>query len=269
MTHSDPQQANQTTLAAWRATAAFWDERMAEGNDFVNMLIWPPTPQLLELRPGQRVLDIACGNGLYSRRLAALGAEVVAFDFAPEMIEAARARTTEHAERITYTVCDATDEAALLALGEGSFDAALCQMALMDMADLRPLLAALPRLLRPGGRFVFSITHPCFNHGQMSFVAERLYDSGTPVTVYAIKVHGYMTPTVTPGIAMVGQPQQHLYFDRPLHLLLSACFEAGFVLDALEERAFPPDHPPSRDPFSWSGKYSEMPPVLMARLRPR
>ena len=240
---------------------------MAEGNDFVNVLIWPPTPRLLGLRPGQRVLDVACGNGLYARRLAELGAEVVAFDFAPEMIEAACARTTEYADRITYVVLDATDEAALLALGEGSFDAALCQMALMDMAELQPLLAALPRLLRPGGRFVFSITHPCFNHAQMSFVAERQYVSGSPVTTYAIKVHGYMTPTVMPGVAMVGQPQEHLYFDRPLHVLLGACFEAGFVLDALEERTFPPDHPPGRDPLSWSGMYSEIPPVLMARLR--
>ena len=53
------------------------------------------------------------------------------------MIAHARARTTHHAERITYLVLDASDEAALLALGEASFDAALCNMALFDMAGIQ------------------------------------------------------------------------------------------------------------------------------------
>jgi 2-polyprenyl-3-methyl-5-hydroxy-6-metoxy-1,4-benzoquinol methylase len=95
-------QANEETRAAWNRNAAFWDERMGEGNDFVEVLIWPATKRLLQLRAGERVLDIACGNGLAARRLAALGAEVVAFDFAEEMIAHARERTTQYRERIHY-----------------------------------------------------------------------------------------------------------------------------------------------------------------------
>src|SRR5512136_1220237 len=97
---------NATTRAAWNANAAYWDERMGDdGNDFVNTLIWPPTERLLDLRAGERVLDIACGNGLYARRLAALGAQVVAFDFAAEFIALARQRTPEDA-RVSYQVLD-------------------------------------------------------------------------------------------------------------------------------------------------------------------
>ena len=85
---TDLHQANQETQAAWNANAAYWDNRMGDtGNDFVNELIWPAVTRLLALQPGERVLDIACGNGLYARRLAALGAEVVAFDFAQSMID--------------------------------------------------------------------------------------------------------------------------------------------------------------------------------------
>jgi hypothetical protein len=76
-----------------------------------------------------------------------------------------------------------------------------------------------------------------------------------------------MTPTVAPGEAIVGQPKLQLYFHRPLQALFGAGFAAGFVLDALEERAFPPDHPTGRNPLSWSGKFSEIPPVLVARMR--
>jgi 2-polyprenyl-3-methyl-5-hydroxy-6-metoxy-1,4-benzoquinol methylase len=263
----DLQRASEETRQAWNANAAFWDERMGEGNDFVEVLIWPPTERMLAVQPGERVLDIACGNGLTSRRLAAMGAEVVAIDFAEELIARARQRKTQHAEQITYHVLDATDETALLALGEGHFDAALCQMALFDMAEIDPLMRALSHLLRPRGRFVFSVIHPCFNNPHMAHVAEMEDREGDIVTVYSVKVFGYMTPSVSKGSAIAGQPRPQLYFHRPLQGLLGAGFGAGLVLDTLEERAFPPDHPSGRGLLTWGGSFCEIPPVLVARLR--
>ncbi|MBM4466723.1 MAG: methyltransferase domain-containing protein [Chloroflexi bacterium] len=267
MATEDLRRANEETREAWNQNAAFWDERMGEGNDFVEVLIWPATERLLDLRPGERVLDIACGNGLTSRRLAAMGAEVVALDFATEMIAYAVERTTEHTDRIQYLVLDATDEAALLALGKGQFDAALCNMAMFDMAEIEPLMRALSRLLRPGGRFVFSVLHPCFNSSHLALVAEQEDREGDLVTVCSVKIFSYITPTVTHAVAMRGQPKPQLLFHRPLEGLLGAGFEAGFVLDGLEERAFPPDHPPGKDFLSWGANFSEIPPVLVARMR--
>jgi SAM-dependent methyltransferase len=240
----------------------------------VEVLTWPATERLLELQPGERVLDAACGNGLTSRRMAAKGADIVAFDFAEELIEHAVRRTEEAASTtysdsggITYHVLDATDEDALLGLGQGEFDAALCSMAFFDMAEIEPLMRAVKQLLRPGGRFVFSVIHPCFNNSTMAHVAELEDRAGELVTVYSVKVFGYMTPTVARGAAIAGQPKPQLYFHRPLQELLGAGFRAGFFLDGLEERAFPPDHAPGRNPLAWSGKFSEIPPVLVGRLR--
>ena len=267
MTSEEFQQANQEVREAWNRNAAFWDERMGEGNDFVEVLIWPPTERLLALRPGERVLDIACGNGLTSRRLAAVGAEVVAFDISEEMVTHARQRTVEHADHIQYLVLDATDEAALMSLGESRFDAALCNMALFDMAEIKPLFRALVRLLRPGGRFVFSVLHPCFNSPHIAHVGERQDVEGEITTVYSVKVFGYISSTVAYGLAIPGQPAPQPIFHRPLGTLLGAGFEAGFVLDGLEERAFPPDHPAGTKHLSWGGNFSEIPPVLVARMR--
>ncbi|HOU15706.1 MAG TPA: class I SAM-dependent methyltransferase [Anaerolineae bacterium] len=263
----DWQTANEETRAAWEANAAYWDARIGEGNDFVNVLIWPATQRLLNLQPGERVLDAGCGNGLYTRRLAALGAEVVAFDFSAELLALARARTAAEAGTIQYHVLDATDEAALLTLGAGSFDAAICQMALFDIAEIAPLMRAVAQLLKPGGRFIFSVMHPCFNNAHTVHFAEQADRAGVIVTTYGVKVTGYLSPSVARGAAIRNQPQPQLYFHRPLQTLLGAAFEAGFVMDALVEPGFPPEHDAGREGLSWGGNLSEIPPVLIARMR--
>jgi SAM-dependent methyltransferase len=282
------QRANEETRQAWDSNAAFWDEKMGEGNDFVNILLWPAILRLMDPQPGQRILDIATGNGLTARRLAALGAEVTAFDFSAELIKLAMGHTAADL-RITYHVLDATDESALLgafgtsgAAGSSGtsdpsetsgtsrltvpFDSALCNMALFDMADIEPLFHVLPRLLKPGGQFIFSLTHPAFNNTSAVHVAEEMDVEGEIKTVYSVKVSQYMTPHRAHGSAMRNQPRPQIYFERPLEYYLNLGFQNGFVLDGFEERAFPPEIPQG-NPLSWGGKFSEIPPVLIARLR--
>ncbi|HSB69253.1 MAG TPA: class I SAM-dependent methyltransferase [Candidatus Methylomirabilis sp.] len=250
---------------AWNTNARFRDERMGEGNDFFNVLVWPAVERLLRPRRGARLLDIACGNGVASRRLVELGARVVAVDCAEELI--ALAREHRHGREIDYRVVDATDHDALVSLGEATFEGALCNMALMGLADLRALMLALARLLRPGGPFVFSVLHPCFNNPSTVQVAELEDCEGTLKTTYAVKVSRYLTSHTRMGAAVHGQPVPHPYFHRSLGALIGAGLDAGFVLDGLEERAFPPGHPGGTTPLSWSGGFSEIPPVLVARMR--
>ena len=113
-------------------------------------------------------------------------------------------------------------------------------MALMDIADIRPLASALFRLLKPGGRFVFTVPHPCFNTASVKRAAEEEDRDGDLRTVHYVKVSEYLTPSAGPVIGIPGQPVPHLYFDRPISLLLKTFFDVGFVLDALEEPAPPP-----------------------------
>ena len=88
------QDLNDETRDAWDANARVWDAKMAdEGNDFVKILQEPAIYRLLDVQPGQKILDAACGNGIFSRKLAALGAEVTAFDFSTELIRLAQERS--------------------------------------------------------------------------------------------------------------------------------------------------------------------------------
>ncbi len=252
----------------WDAKAEFWDERMGDGNQFQLELIGPAAERLLSVRAGDRILDAGCGNGVFSRRLAELGAQVVAVDGSPRFLESARARSAHLARRIDYRIVDLTEEDQLLDLGEGQFDALVCNMVLMDMPVIDPLLRAGRQLLAPGGRFVFTVQHPAFNSNAVNLCAEtETRHDGQEVTRHAVKISGYLTVPAGKGTGMPGEPQAHWYFHRPLHELFGACFQAGFVLDGLEEPALVTRHS-NPSAISWSN-ISGIPPILAARLVPR
>ena len=264
---SDLNDLNKETHEAWEENADVWDNRMGdEGNEFFNVLCWPALASLLDLRPDSHILDIACGNGLTTRRLGELGAQVTAFDFSSNLIEKAKTRLANQATRINFHVIDATNESQLLSLGENKFDSALSNMALFDMADIETLFRTLPRLLKPNGAFVFSITHPAFNNASSAHVVEEIDDHGEMKITYAIKTSRYITPFHQRGLALRNQPKPQVYFDRPLQYYLNLGFQNGFVLDGFEERAFPPEIPQSH-PLGWGGKFSELPAVIVARMR--
>jgi 2-polyprenyl-3-methyl-5-hydroxy-6-metoxy-1,4-benzoquinol methylase len=256
---------------AWEKKAAFWDKMMGEGNAFQRVLIGPATERLLQVLPGETVLDVACGNGVFSRRLAELGATVEAVDFSEKFVELARARTEEagYGDAVEYLVADATDEEQMLTLREGRFDAAVCNMALMDMPAIDPLLRALRHLLKPEGRFVFSVQHPAFNSNAIRLALEIEDRDGTLVETYSVKVTGYLQVPPGKGGGMPGEPVPHPYFHRPLSELFGACFKAGFTVDGVEEPSFAKPENSSRldaSPLSWEN-FVEIPPVLVARAR--
>jgi len=265
LSEGDFQALNAEVREIWDKNADYWNDRMGEGNEFHRLLIAPAQERLLNLRPGDLVLDIGCGNGQFARRMAALGAHVVALDGAPRMIENARANATARSESIEYRVVDATDSAALISLGERRFDAAVCTMTMMDMASIGPMLAALQRMLKPASRFVFSVCHPCFNSARVKLVAEEgTSDEGVMQTRYSVNIAEYIRPRSAKGVAMKDQPVAQYYFDRPISALFNACFSSGFVLDGLEEPIFETSNDDGRP--NWRNLI-DIPPVLVARMK--
>ncbi len=253
----------------WNQKAVFWDQLHGdEGNRFHRQLISPAIERLLSLQRGEQVIDICCGNGVMARRLAALGGRVTAVDFSPALIERAKARGQGEGEPIQYSVADATDEDALVAMGEGQYDAAVCTMALMDMPVIAPMYRAVRRLLRPEGRFVFATAHPAFNSNNPVFVSEMADRDGDLVVTHALKYTAYLDIPPVKGGGAPGEPNPHYYYHRPLNELLGEAFAAGLVLDGLEEPAFNPNSADANRPLSWNSVW-QLPPVMAARLRSR
>jgi malonyl-CoA O-methyltransferase len=99
---------------------------------------------------GLTVLDAGCGSGRYLRVLGDRGARVIGMDLSSAMLERARETT----RRITRA------DVRALPFGEMTIDLVVCGLALGDIAELELALAEIARVLRPGGRVVYSVVHP-------------------------------------------------------------------------------------------------------------
>ena len=249
----------------WDANARWWDDRIGEGNDFQTLLIEPATERLLNVTSGDTILDVACGAGRFARRMASFGARVVAIDTSTEFIARARERTPADAS-IDYRVLDAASTDALLSLDGNHFTKTVCTTALMDMPEIAPLFRALGTLLTSGGAFVFSVTHPCFHSATMQRFAEMYEDGpGRHVIRTGVKVSTYLSPSARKTEGIIGQPEPHFFFHRPLSRLLQHGFEAGFVVDGFEEPSFAPMETPKAG-VKWNDM-PDIPPILVVRMR--
>jgi 2-polyprenyl-3-methyl-5-hydroxy-6-metoxy-1,4-benzoquinol methylase len=266
---NQPPPTVQETCAIWERIASWWDQRIGEGNDFQQTLIMPATDRLLDPKPGQMILDVACGNGNYSRQLGRRGVRVVACDFAENFLACARQRTSPEDGDIEYRRIDATSMAELLTLGEGRFDSAVCSMAMMDMIVIDPLMDALAELLKPNGRFVFSLPHPCFSTNEMRMTADLEIRQGRTEQVFGVEIRKYLTQEAGRSQGIINQPEPHYFFHRPLSAIFAACFSGGFVIDGLEEPAFPPENAGGgKNAFSWANR-PDIPPAIVIRARKR
>ena len=102
-----------------------------------------PVVELLAPQPGERILDIGCGDGALTAKIASAGADVVAVDAAPDMVAAAKAKGLD--ARVMPGQHLAFDR---------EFDAVFSNAALHWMRPPEAVLAGVARALRPGGRFV-------------------------------------------------------------------------------------------------------------------
>jgi 2-polyprenyl-3-methyl-5-hydroxy-6-metoxy-1,4-benzoquinol methylase len=116
------------------------------------------------VRPGERVLDVGCGEGWLARALTSAGAHVLGVDGSAGLVEAARAAGGAEYAVVPYAALVADARAA-----EGPFGLIVCNFALLD-EDLAPLLSALARRLAASGRLVIQTVHPFVAAGDAGYV---------------------------------------------------------------------------------------------------
>ena len=127
------------------AEKAKWDAGLYDDK---HSFVWKLAAGVLELlnaQSGERILDLGCGTGHLTSKIAETGAQVVGVDRSPEMIRQAK----EKYPRLRFEVMDARE----IAL-DGKFDAVFSNATLHWIKEPERVIAGIKRLLSPGGRFV-------------------------------------------------------------------------------------------------------------------
>jgi 2-polyprenyl-3-methyl-5-hydroxy-6-metoxy-1,4-benzoquinol methylase len=125
--------------------------------------------EAVDVAAGERVLDVAAGNGNATLAAARRGCEVTASDYVPALLEGARARATS--EGLTIDVREADAEA--LPFGAATFDVVLSTFGVMFTPDQERSAAELARVCRPGGRIGLTNWTPEGFIGQMFKIVGR------------------------------------------------------------------------------------------------
>jgi SAM-dependent methyltransferase len=159
---------------------------------------------------GTAVLDAGCAAGEHSAWLAEHGARVVALDASETMVALARERVGDRARVVR------TDLAAPLPFADGAFDTVLSSLTLHYLADWGAPLSEFARVLRPGGRLVFSTHHP--------YLTLDLVDDYHAVRLVDEAWSGFGA-----------EPVRVRFYHRPLERIVNDVAAAGFALRGLHE----------------------------------
>lgn len=154
----------------WNDNASLWIELVSNGYDLYRDFV--SFPGFLKILPDIRNLkglDVGCAEGRNTRALADLGAKMTGIDICSEFIEHAIAQESKQKQGVQYSVSCAS----VLAFENECFDFVTAFVSLMDMKEVEKVILETLRVLKPGGFFQFSITHPCFWSGSMEWIFDK------------------------------------------------------------------------------------------------
>lgn len=223
----------------WDHVAGWYDNLIADrGSDHHQRVILPGIMRLLDLQPGEKVLDVACGQGVVSEHIVheADVESVLGVDVSEKLIVAANQRATQ---RTSYAVHDA-EQLELLQTELAPFDAGVCVMALMNIDNLDAVMQGVKAQLRPGGRFVCVISHPAFRVMGGSAWGWA-HDERTARPAQFRRIDQYMNPSnshivMNPGEVAQGKAAiTTVTHNRPMSAYINAAGKSGLVLSRCEE----------------------------------
>jgi ubiquinone/menaquinone biosynthesis C-methylase UbiE len=221
----NPRSAPQRT--DWGDVAEWYDQLVGEGgSEYHREVVIPGVLRLLALQPGDKAIDIACGQGVLCRILHDRGVEATGLDAARELIAAARQRGPD---AIRYDIADARE---LTFLPAAHFTAAACVLAVQNIHPIQPVFDGVARLLHPGGRFVIVMMHPAFRGPK-----ETSWGWDEAKKVQYRRVDRYLLPRKSPIVTHPGK-SVGVYtwtFHKPLESYVKSLRNAGLLIDALEE----------------------------------
>ena len=211
---------------------ADWYDRLLDGQEsnYQKDVILPNILRCLAIQPGQALLDLACGQGFFSRAFSEAGAKVTGQDISPELIQLAKQAEAKAPKMIAYHVGPADDLSSLPSTTH--FDLITIILAIQNISQAHLVFQACAERLVSGGRLALVLNHPAFRIPKSS---DWGWDAEKQVQYRRIERYSSefsQKITMHPG----SNPDIVTYsYHRPLQYFVKQLTRAGFVISNLEE----------------------------------
>lgn len=221
---------------SWDPVARWYSSWVGKrGSIYHRRVAIPTILRLAELRRGENVLDVGCGQGVLAPHVHSAKATYLGIDASRRLLALGR---KFHGGRGRFSLGDSRDLLAVEGVSAESFDLAVFMLSIQDMDPLDDVVRSVSKVLKPGGRLVIFMTHPCFRVPRRSDwgydrtrkltfrrVDSYLSESGVPMKAYS---------DVTPNARGAT-----LSFHRPLTAYVNTLARHGLTVDHLDELVDP------------------------------
>ncbi|OGP53294.1 MAG: 16S rRNA (cytosine(1402)-N(4))-methyltransferase [Deltaproteobacteria bacterium RBG_13_52_11] len=222
-------------IQGWNEAAEEFASRFEKHEEFFHKYMINPTIiDLLGAVEGKAVLDMACGEGHFSRKLAEMvkgNIQITGVDASETLIEIAKRRNKDFANCITFQVGDASR---MDQIPSHAYDIVICNMALMFIKQYEDALREVARVLKPRGIFVFSLLHPCFLTPGSDWIMDDAHSSGKGKRI-GWKTDNYHLRLASRDVMFVCDTHETYYFCRTLEDYFRALRKQGLLVTDLRE----------------------------------
>jgi ubiquinone/menaquinone biosynthesis C-methylase UbiE len=225
------QESNPLEKTSWGDVASWYDTHLEKGDDTYHMkVVYPNLLRTLGNMKEKHVLDLACGQGQFSRLLRDKGAFVIGVDISKELITIAEKNNKDTKWKGHFFATPSHD---LYMLKNKTQDMVVCVLAIQNIEKLTKTLREIARVLKDDGKVYLVLNHPSFRNPKHTHWG---YDEHEDKQYR--RVEEYMSESKTKIDMTPGSTRDKKYtvsFHRPLQVYVKACAKEGLAITKLEE----------------------------------
>jgi len=213
----------QKNNTSWDNVANWYDNLIKNDNSYQNKVILPNILRLLDIRPGNEILDLGCGTGFFANEFQKNGAKVIGVDIGKELIDIAK----KNYKDIKFIVSDSSN---LKFIDDNSIDKITIILALQNIENIKDTINECYRILKNNGMLFIVLNHPVLRiPKKTSWIIEknnisRRIDQYLTESKIKIEMH--------PGLK---NNKYTVSFHRPLQTYFKILDNSGFYIKRLEE----------------------------------
>lgn len=219
---------------SWNAVAGWYDKLLKNDDSYQAKVILPNLLRFLDLKKGEYVYDLACGQGYFANVFAHVGANVVASDLSKKLIETAKkdlqSASSAGKEKISFYI---TPAHRAQFLKDNSIDTIVIVLAIQNIENVNDVLIECKRILKEHGRIIFVLNHPAFRvpRGSDWYFADGVQSR----IVYKYLSESKVSIDMTPGEKDKNKKISTISFHRSLQYYVKLFSKNGFAITRLEE----------------------------------